>query len=37
VSPKATAKTAKISRFRDWLLAEMAADMKRLNAISKSG
>jgi LysR family glycine cleavage system transcriptional activator len=30
VTPKATAKEAKISRFRDWLLAEAASDGRRL-------
>ncbi len=30
VSPKATAKVAKIGRFRDWLLAEAADDARRL-------
>jgi LysR family glycine cleavage system transcriptional activator len=30
VSPKATAKIAKIARFRDWLLAEAADDARRL-------
>jgi LysR family glycine cleavage system transcriptional activator len=30
VSPKATAKLAKIARFRDWLLAEAASDALRL-------
>jgi LysR family transcriptional regulator, glycine cleavage system transcriptional activator len=32
VCPKATAKVAKISRFRDWLLAEAADDTRRLKA-----
>jgi LysR family transcriptional regulator, glycine cleavage system transcriptional activator len=32
VGPKATAKVAKISRFRDWLLAEAADDTRRLRA-----
>lgn len=31
VSPKATAKQPKIAMFRDWLLAEAAGDMRRLN------
>ena len=30
VCPKATAKVAKIGRFRDWLLAEAADDARRL-------
>ena len=30
VSPKATAKVAKIRRFRDWMLAEAADDVRRL-------
>ena len=30
VCPKATAKVAKIGRFRDWLLAEAANDARRL-------
>ncbi len=32
VSPKATAKLAKIRRFRDWMLAEAADDTRRLGA-----
>jgi LysR family transcriptional regulator, glycine cleavage system transcriptional activator len=32
VCPKATAKVTKISRFRDWLLAEAADDTRRLGA-----
>lgn len=31
VSPKATAKQPKVTMFRDWLLAEAADDMRRLN------
>jgi LysR family glycine cleavage system transcriptional activator len=31
VSPKATSKVAKVSRFRDWLLAEAADDTRRLS------
>jgi LysR family glycine cleavage system transcriptional activator len=34
VCPKATAKVTKISRFRDWLLAEAANDMRRLETSS---
>jgi LysR family transcriptional regulator, glycine cleavage system transcriptional activator len=33
VSPKATAKIAKIGRFRDWMLAEAADDTRRLDAL----
>ncbi len=35
LSPKATAKDAKISRFRDWLLAEAADDARRLREPSR--
>jgi hypothetical protein len=34
VCPKATAKVAKIGRFRDWLLAEAADDARRLGRLS---
>jgi LysR family glycine cleavage system transcriptional activator len=36
VSPKATAKVAKISRFRDWLLVEAADDARRLGERPRS-
>jgi LysR family transcriptional regulator, glycine cleavage system transcriptional activator len=36
VGPKATAKLPKIASFRDWLLAEAAADARRLAALFKA-
>lgn len=35
VCPKATAKLTKIAMFRDWLLAEAAADLRRLAAMER--
>ena len=35
VCPKATSALPKIATFRDWLLAEAAADVRRLRALDK--